>query len=66
MEKKFDKDTLAVEKSNYLSKIVNIYIVYDLDAWPRIPTNNLKFKIAPLEQLVQNKIVIKKVCVQWL
>ena len=44
MEKKFDKDTLAVEQSNYLSKIVNIYIVYDLDAWPRIPTNNFKFK----------------------
>ena len=44
MEKKFDKDTLAVERSNYLSKIVNIYIVYDLDAWPRIPTNNFKFK----------------------
>ena len=27
-----------------MSKIVNDYIVYDLDAWPRNPTNNFKFK----------------------
>ena len=41
---KFDKDPLAVEQSNYLTKIVNVYIVYDLDAWSRNPTNNFKFK----------------------
>ena len=41
---KFDKDPLAVEQNNYLSKIVNVYTVYDLDAWPRNPTNNFKFK----------------------
>ena len=41
---KFDKDHLAVEQNNYLTKIVNFYIVYDLDAWPRNPTNNMKFK----------------------
>ena len=41
---KFDKDPLAVEQNSYLTKIVNIYIVYDLDAWPRNPTNNFKFK----------------------
>ena len=41
---KFDKDPLAVEQRNYLTKIVNIYIVCDLDAWPRNPTNNFKFK----------------------
>ena len=41
---KFDKDPLAVEQNNYLTKIVNVYIVYDLDAWPRNPTNNFKFK----------------------
>ena len=29
---KFDKDPLAVEQNNYLIKIVNVYIVYDLDA----------------------------------
>ena len=41
---KFDKSPLAVEQSNYLNKTVNVYIVYDLDAWPRNSTNNFKFK----------------------
>ena len=42
---KFDKEPLAVEqKKNYLSKTVNFYIVYDLDAWPRNPTSTSKFK----------------------
>ena len=40
----FDKDPLAVEQNNYLIKIVIIYIVYDLDSWPRHLTNNFKFK----------------------
>ena len=39
---KFDKNPLAVEQSNYLTKIVNVYIVYDLDGWPKIPTSNFK------------------------
>ena len=38
---KFDKDSLAVEQNNYLRN--NIYIVYDLDAWPKNPTNNFNF-----------------------
>ena len=41
---KFDKDPLAVEQNNYLSKIIHVYIFYDLDAWQINPTNNLKFK----------------------
>ena len=41
---KFDKDPLAVEQNTYLSKIGNVYIVYELDARPRNPTNNFKFK----------------------
>ena len=41
---KFDKETLATEKNNYLTKIVNAYIVYDLDVWLRNHTNNLKLK----------------------
>ena len=44
IEIKFDKDPLAVEQNNCLRKIVNVYIIYDLDAWPRNPTNNFKFK----------------------
>ena len=38
---KFDKVSLAVEQNNYLAKTVNVYIVFDLDAWTRNPTNNL-------------------------
>ena len=37
---KFDKEPLVVEQSNYLTKIVNVYIVYDLDAWQKIPLRN--------------------------
>ena len=44
MRVKFDKDPLAVEKNNYLTKIVNVYIVYDLAAWSRNPPNKFKFK----------------------
>ena len=44
IEIKFDKDPLALEQNNYLTKIVNVYIVYDLDVWPRNPTNNFKIK----------------------
>ena len=41
---KFDKDTLAIKQNNYLTKITNVYIIYDLDAWTKNPTNNFKFK----------------------
>ena len=41
---KFDKDPLAVDQKNYLTKIVNLHIAYDLDAWPRNPTSNFRFK----------------------
>ena len=44
MRIKFDKDPLAVEQNNYLTKNVNVYLVYELNAWRRNPTNNLKFK----------------------
>ena len=30
---KFDKDPLAVEQNNYLTKVVNVYISYELAAW---------------------------------
>ena len=41
---KFNKDPLAVEQNNYLTKILNFNIVYDLAAWSKNPTNNFKFK----------------------
>ena len=60
MGTKFDKHPLAVEQNNYLTKIVNVLIVYDLDAWSKNPTNNFNFKNWLYEQLVWEKIVIKK------
>ena len=56
----FDKYLLAVEQNNYLSKIVNIYIINDLNAWPRNPTNNFKFKNCLFGATNIVKIVIKK------
>ena len=44
MGMKFDKDPLAAKQNNYLSKIVNVYIVCGLDAWPRNRINKFKFK----------------------
>ena len=41
---KLNKDPLAVEKNNYATKIVNAYIVYDLDASPRNYLNNFRSK----------------------
>ena len=38
------KDPLAVEQSNYLTKIVNVYIVCDLDNWPKNPLRNFTLK----------------------
>ena len=40
---KFDKNSLAVEQNSYLTKIINFYIVYNLDAWPKNLTNNFSF-----------------------
>ena len=40
---KVDKYLLAVEQINYLTKILNVYVAYDLDAWLRNLTNNFKF-----------------------
>ena len=41
---KFDKEPLVIEQNNYLTKIVNVYIVYDLDAWPKILLRNFTLK----------------------
>ena len=45
MGTKFDKDPLAVEQNNYLIKIdQTVFVVYDVDAWLKIPSNDFKFK----------------------
>ena len=40
---KFDKDPLAAEQNKNLTKIFNVYIAYDLNAWLRNSANNFKF-----------------------
>ena len=50
---KCDEVPLVLEQNKYFTKIVNVYIVYDIEAWPKNTTNNLKFETVYLEQLVQ-------------
>ena len=41
-------------------KILNVYVVYDLDAWPKNPTSNFKFKNCLFGATSVEKIVIKE------
>ena len=65
MGTKIDKDPLAVEQNNYTTRIVNINIVYFLDAWPRNPTNNFKFKncLFDTTNIVKNSDKKKSICI---
>ena len=38
--KTLKKDPLVVEQKNYLTKILNVYVVYDLDSWLKTPLRN--------------------------
>ena len=40
----FDYTPSVVEQNDYPSKIVNVYIVYDLDYYTKIPLRNLSLK----------------------
>ena len=40
----FSNTPLVIEQNSFTSKIVNAYIVYDLDNWPKIPLRIFKFK----------------------
>ena len=44
MEIKFEKYLSAVEQNNYLTKIINVYIVSDLELGRKNPTNNFKLR----------------------
>ena len=44
IEIKFDKDPLVVEQNKYATKIVNAYIVYELDALPKNSLHNFTLK----------------------
>ena len=39
-----DKDPLTLEQDNYLTKMKDVYIVYDLNAWPRNPIEKFGFE----------------------
>ena len=49
-----------------MTKIINAYIVYELYDQSKNPTNNFKFKNCLFGATNIVKIVIIKVCVQWL
>ena len=49
----FDNSNLVVEQNNYATKIVNVYIVYDLDTGPKVLLINFKLKITCLVQLIR-------------
>ena len=40
----FNNNPLVIEQNNYTTKIVNAYIVYDLDNWSKIPFKNFTLK----------------------
>ena len=44
----FNNTLLFVEQNNYTTKIVNAYIVYNLDNWPNSPLRNFTLKNACL------------------
>ena len=57
---KFDKFPLAVEQNIYFTKMVNVCIVYNLDAWQKMPAYNLKFENFLFGATNIVKIVLKK------
>ena len=40
----FNNTLLVLEQINYITKIVNVYIIYDLDNWPKNPLRNCTLK----------------------
>ena len=53
---KFNRDPLVVEQNNYTIKIVNAYIVFELDTWPNNSLRNFILKNCLLEatKIVKN------------
>ena len=64
---KSDEGFLAIEQNNYLTKIVNIYIVYDLAAWSKILLRNftLKNRLFGATNIVKNRDKEKYVYSGW-
>ena len=43
IEIQFDNNILDVKQNIFANKIINAYIVYNLDTWQKIPLNNFEF-----------------------
>ena len=56
----FSNTLLVVEQNSYTTKIVNAYIVYDLDNWTKIPLRNSRLKSCLFYATATVKIAIKK------
>ena len=61
---KTDKYPLAVERNNYLTKIVNVYIICDLMLGQGNPTNNFQFNksLSGAAAMVKNSDKGKYIC----
>ena len=65
MRIQFDKDPLALKPSNYLTRILNVSIAHNFDAWPRNRTNIFKFKnclFGALKAEVDKLVIVKFGC----
>ena len=61
---KFNRDPLVVEQNNYTIKIVNAYIVFELDTWPNNSLRNFILKNCLFEatKVVKNSGNTKLLC----
>ena len=53
---KFNETSLVMEQNNYATKIVNVYIVYDLDNWPKNLLRNFN-----IEKLFDSTNIVKDI-----
>ena len=44
IEIQFNSTPLVVEQNNYITKILSVYMVYDLDNWPKLLLRNVSLK----------------------
>ena len=51
-----DYTPLVVEQNNYAPRTVNVYIVYELDYWPRVQLRNFTLKncLSGVTNIVEN------------
>ena len=54
-----NSNLLSVGQKNLMTKIVNTYIVYDLDNWPKISFRNATFKNCLLSETIAVKNIDK-------